>query len=113
MRDLSVFDVEELLRGNVHIGYMRNTLQDVDNLLEAGGGVLLYSEQGERRSAFVAVCYLKSKCRVKEGQPYRNKSLFGYLRMLRSVIDPKITEWLTWACSWLEQWHPSTAPPTG
>ena len=66
MRDLSVFDVEKLLRGRVHFGLLWNTLRDVDQLLESGESVLLYSENGERRSAFVAVCYLKSKCRDKK-----------------------------------------------
>ena len=98
------FDVEDLLHGRVHFDLLWNTLRDLDQLLETGKNVLLFCENGERHSAFVALCYLKSKCRVTEGKPYRNKSLFGYLHMLRSVIDPKISQWLTGACPWLQQW---------
>ena len=102
------FDVEGLLRGRVHFGVLWNFLRNVDQLLERGTSVLLYCEHGERQSAFVALCYLKSKCRVEEGHPYRNKSVCGYLRMLRSVIDPNIIECLTWACNRLEEWSTST-----
>ena len=29
--------------------------------------------------------------------------------MLRSMIDPDISKWLRWPCSWLEQWRTETA----
>ena len=86
--------VEDLLCGEGNHGDLWNILREVDQRLESGESVLLYCKHGEYHSAFVAVCYLRSKCRVKEGgQRYRNKSVCGFLRMLRSRIDKNDGPW--------------------
>ena len=95
--------VQDLLRGKGYHGDLWNTLREVDRRLESGESVLLYCKHGEYHSAFVAVCYLRSKCRVKEGgQRYRHASLCGFLRMLRSVIDKHLISLLKLACAWLD-----------
>ena len=93
--------VEGFLRGEGHPGDLWETLREVDARLESGKSVLLYCQHGEYHSAFVAMCYLKSKCRIS-GVPFRNCTVFGFLQLLRSVIVENVYHLLEKACPRLE-----------
>ena len=93
--------VEGFLRGEGHPGDLWETLREVDARLESGKSVLLYCQHGEYHSAFVAMCYLKSKCRIS-GVPFRNCTVFGFLQLLRSVIVENVYHLLEKACPRLD-----------
>ena len=101
---LPALHVEGFLGGEGHPGNLWETLREVDARLESGKSVLLYCRHGEYHSAFVAMCYLRSKCRVG-GEPYRNRSVFGFLQLLRSVIVEDVYDLLEEACPRLDHFN--------
>ena len=101
---LPALHVEGFLGGEGHPSNLWETLREVDACLESGKSVLLYCRHGEYHSAFVAMCYLRSKCRVG-GEPYRNRSVFGFLQLLRSVIVEDVYDLLEEACPRLDHFN--------
>ena len=69
----------------------------VDRKLEEGRSVLVFCLQGARRSVFFILCYLKFKCRTASGQVCQDERLWGYVKLLRSLIEECTFRDLQWA----------------
>ena len=77
------------------MNHVCSAIVDLDDNLEKGKSVLVFCEHGSRRSVFLVSCYLKLKSRA------RVTSVYGSLKLLRSVINPECEANLRWASQWL------------
>ena len=85
-----------MLDGQTALTDVIPAVRAVDRKLEEGHSVLVFCIQGARRSVFFILCYLKFKCRTASGQVYRDDRLWGYLKLLRSLIEDCTFRDLQW-----------------
>ena len=95
--DLHVFNSQGILDGQTALTDVIPAVRAVDRNLEEGRSVLVFCIQGARRSVFFMLCYLKFKCRTASGQVYSDDRLWGYLKLLRSLIEGCTFRDLQWA----------------